>query len=313
MLTRPSARAKGPPGQEWTPRPKAMWDWALGRSTRNSAGHSKCRGSRLAAPLSSMTGVPAAISTSADRRRAAGEPEVGLHRALDPQHLFEEVGDPVAVGPQLVLQLGVLGQVLQRGGQQPGRCLLAGGEQERRGPHHRGDVGRGAVGVGGQRQVGEHVLARLAPPVLDVLGEPLVEPGQRVLARAPLLAGADLADGAAQAEAVSEALVVLLGHPEQVGDHQHGEGLGVGADELAPAVADELVELLVGEAPDELLVVLQPLRGDQPHQQGPLAGVVGRVHRHHVLVHRQLVPVAIDDVADVVALAAAPGRWRTDR
>ena len=34
----------------------------------------------------------------------------------------------------------------------------------------------------------------------------------------------------------------------------------------------------------------------------PLAGVVGRVHRHHVLVHRQLVPVAIDDVTDVVAL-----------
>ena len=37
-LTRPSARASGPPGHEWTPRPKAMWAWALGRSTRNSCG-----------------------------------------------------------------------------------------------------------------------------------------------------------------------------------------------------------------------------------------------------------------------------------
>ena len=38
---------------------------------------------------------------AADRRGAPGEAEVGLHRALDPQHLLEEVGDPVVVGPQL--------------------------------------------------------------------------------------------------------------------------------------------------------------------------------------------------------------------
>ena len=68
---------------------------------------------------------------------APGEAEVGLHRALDPQHLLEEVGDQLAVGAQLVLQLGVLGEVLQRGGEQAGRRLLAGGEQERRGAHDR--------------------------------------------------------------------------------------------------------------------------------------------------------------------------------
>ena len=117
-----------------------------------------------------------------------------------------------------------------------------------------------AVGVGGQGQVGEHVLARMASPVLDVLGEPLVEPGQRVLPRAPLLAGSDLADGSAEAEALAEALMVLLGHPEEIGDHQHGERLGVGGDELTPPLAEELVELLVGQPPHELLVLLQPLR-----------------------------------------------------
>ena len=52
------------------------------------------------------------------------------------------------------------------------------------------------------------------------------------------------------------------------------------------AVAEEVVELLVGQAPDERLVVLQPLRGDQPHEQAPLPGVVGWVHGDHVLVHR---------------------------
>ena len=179
-LTRPSARASGPPGQEWAPRPNAMWAWALGRSTRNSAGHSNRPGSRLAAPLSSITGVPGRDVDAADGRGAAGEAEVGLHRALDAQRLLDEVRDAVAVRPQLVLELGVLGEVLQRGGEQTGGRLLAGGEQERRRAHDRRHLGRRPVGVGRQRQVGEHVLARLAAPVLDVLGEPLVEPRQRV-------------------------------------------------------------------------------------------------------------------------------------
>ena len=54
--------------------------------------------------------------------------------------------------------------------------------------------------------------------------------------------------------------MVFLRHAEQVGDDEHGEGLRVGADELAAAVGEELVELLVGEAPHERLVVLEPLR-----------------------------------------------------
>ena len=95
-----------------------------------------------------------------------------------------KLGIRSAVGAELVLQLGVLGEVLQRGGEQARGRLLAGGEQERRGPHDRGDLGDRAVGVGRQRQVGEHVLARLAPPILDVGGEPLVEPAERVLAGA---------------------------------------------------------------------------------------------------------------------------------
>ena len=59
-----------------------------------------------------------------------------------------------------------------------------------------------------------------------------------------------------QTEALAEPLVVRLGHAEHVGHDEHGEGLRVGADELAAAVGDELVELLVGEAPHERLVVL---------------------------------------------------------
>ena len=61
------------------------------------------------------------------------------------------------------------------------------------------------------------------------------------------------------------------------------------------------VELAIGEAPHERLVFLQTLRRDQPHQHRPLAGVIGWVHRDHVLVHRELIAVAVDDPADVVA------------
>ena len=72
----------------------------------------------------------------ADLRGAAGEAEVGLDRAFHPERLLDEVGDAVLVVTELVLELGVFGEVLQRGGEQAGRRLLAGREQERRGPYH---------------------------------------------------------------------------------------------------------------------------------------------------------------------------------
>ena len=128
-----------------------------------------------------------------------------------------------------------------------------------------------------------------------------------------LAAGADLARVPAQAEPLAEPLVIFFGHAEQVGDHEHRERLRVRADELAVAVADELAELLVGEAPHELLVVLEPLRRDEPHQERAFLRVRGRVHGDHVLVHRELVAVAVDHVAHVVALERhRERRERTD-
>ena len=122
--------------------------------------------------------------------------------------------------------------------------------------------------------------------------EPVVEPRERVEGRVALRPGADLTGRRAQAEALAEPPVVGFGHSEQIGDDEHRERLRVRADELAAAVGDELVELLIGEAPHERLVVLEPLRRDQPHEQRPLLRVHRRVHRHHVLVHRELVAVA---------------------
>ena len=78
-------------------------------------------------------------------------------------------------------------------------------------------------------------------------------------------------------ELLEELRVVLLGHAEQVGDHQHGVGLGVLADELALAPGVEPVDLVVGQPPQGRLVLLEALRGDQPHQEPALGGVLGGV------------------------------------
>ena len=99
-----------------------------------------------------------------------------------------------------------------------------------------------------------------------------------------------------------EARVVFLGHAEQVGDDEHGERAGEIVDVLALPAAQEAVHLPVGEAPDELLVLLQALRCDQAHQQGAVVGVHRRVERRELIAHRQRIAVLGDDVGDVVAV-----------
>ena len=67
-------------------------------------------------------------------------------------------------------------------------------------------------------------------------------------------------------------------------------------------LVEELVELTVGEPPHELLVLLQPARGQQLAQHRPGAGVVRWIHGDHVLEHRKVAAVLVDLGADVVAL-----------
>ena len=61
------------------------------------------------------------------------------------------------------------------------------------------------------------------------------------------------------------------------------------------AAGDELVDLAVGEPPHERLVLLEPLRRDQPHQQRAVVGVLRRVERRELVAHRQLVAVLLDE------------------
>jgi hypothetical protein len=72
--------------------------------------------------------------------RDPGQPEVALDRALDPQALLHEVGDALGPVPQEHLQVGVLGDQVQRGGEQAHRRVLPSREQVGRHPHHVDDV-----------------------------------------------------------------------------------------------------------------------------------------------------------------------------
>ena len=62
----------------------------------------------------------------------------------------------------------------------------------------------------------------------------------------------------------------------------------------------ESVEHLVGERPHGVLVLLEALRGDQPHQQGAVVGVGGWIKRGQLVAERQLVSVLLDQLGDVV-------------
>ena len=134
--TRASARASGAPGQVWTPRPNAMWWRALARATSKTAGSSKWRGSRLAAPFISMNVDAGRHVDPADRDRDPREPEVALDGALDAQRLLDEVRDAVTLAAQQAPAVrGCSASTCQRRAEQPDGGLLAGREDVGRDPH----------------------------------------------------------------------------------------------------------------------------------------------------------------------------------
>ena len=168
MLMRPSARASGAPGHEWMPRPNAMCSLVFGRSTRNSAGHSNRRGSRFAAPLSSITGVPAAMST----------PPIVVARRASRKSAFTGL----SIRSASSMKSGMRSRCARSSSCSSGysaryfsavasrRAVVSWPAANRNVALRTTDshVGRGAVRVLGQRQVGQHVGARLAATVLDV-------------------------------------------------------------------------------------------------------------------------------------------------
>ena len=190
------------------------------------------------------------------------------------------------------LEFRVLTQSLQRRAEEPGRRLLTGSEQVGGDLHHVLHRRKRAVGKGGGGQPGHDVVAWLAPAVFDVGGELRVQVLERAVGHLERVVVRQL---------LKELLMILVGHAKEVGDNEHGVGLGVLADELTCASVVEPVDLVVGQLQKGRLVFLQALGCDQPHQEAPLGRVFGRVERGQLVAEGKLVPVGLDDLGDIVS------------
>ena len=305
MLTRASARASGAPGQVCDAAPEREVLAGVGpvdveRRRVVEPARVAVRGAR-SAPSPSCPAGRSTPPTVVGTRESRKSPLTGLSiRSVSSMKL----GMRLALVAQQLLELGVLGDQLAAPSSSS-RTVVSCPAAKRLAATRTTSMTSG-VEPSGNVAVASPVRTSsrgFAPAVLDVRGELLVEVlqrtvGHRVVARA--------ADRRRRSRTVQERLgelgVVVLGHAEQVGDDEQGERARELADELALAVGEERVELAVGEPPHELLVLLEALRRDQPHQQRAVVGVHGRVERGDLVAHRQLVAVLLDELADVVAL-----------
>ena len=292
MVTRPSARARWAPAQWWMPCPKATWYLAFSRSRSNSWGSSNRRGSRLAAPGRSIIVLPAGMSTPATVVRTLAMRNCARSGLSNRSVSSTKFGMRVAITPQPLLQVGSLRDDPQREREQSHGGLLPPGEQVRGEQRDVVHLRRRPVREGGGGHRRHDVVAWRPAAILDVRRELLVEELERLVLQVLGQLG----------QSGGEQPVIGLGDAFQVGDHQQRERCGVGADELAAARLDQLVELTIGEPAHELLVGPQPSWRQEPHHQRSVRGVPWRVERRKLVAERQLVAVALDEVPHVVAL-----------
>ena len=111
------------------------------------------------------------------------------------------------------------------------------------------------------------------------------------------------ADRAGRVEQLtSEFVVVGFRDSEQIGDDEHREGVAEVGDEFTAISGERLVVLTIGEAPHELLVLLEAFRRDHLRQQRPVIGVYRRIQAGQLIIEGQFVAVLGDQFGDVVAL-----------
>ena len=111
------------------PEPKARWRLGV-RAMSSRSGSANCAGSRLAAPMPSVTWVRGGERHAAELGGRGRDPVAELVRALDAQELLDRGADEVGLLDQPRLLIGPVEQALQAVADQVGRRLVAGVEQE---------------------------------------------------------------------------------------------------------------------------------------------------------------------------------------
>ena len=230
--TRVSARANGAPGSCGC---RGRTQGAGGRSCapgRTSSGSSNRRGSRLAAPLTTITVVPAASASSptvVGTRDSRKSPLTGLSMR---RHSSMKFGKQAAVVAEPPLDVGAVADHLQRGAQQPHGGFLSGREHIGGHPHDVSDLGHRPVREGRRRQAGQHVVTGLAPAVFDV-GRENARRGYSSGVFVSVLVGVAQPAAWVPRASRSRLVAVLLGHAQQVGDDAQRERARETLDELA--------------------------------------------------------------------------------
>ena len=262
------------------PWPKARCSRALSRSWRNSSGWSKRRGSRLAAAVEDHEGGAGGEVDAADLGGDAGEPEVALDRALEAEDLLDEARD-AARGARAACS-AARGRSPSTWNAAPSiRTVVSWPAAKRLAASRTTSMTSGvepSLKVAGG-QAGEDVVAGLAPALLDVGGEAprrgtragCAPASRRWCCRAPVPFGARpgrLRNGSWSSSGTPSrsAMTSRVNGPANSSMNSHA------------AAVEELVDLAVGESPHRLLVLLQPLRREQPHEQarGAPCGRAGR-------------------------------------
>ena len=306
-LTRPSTRAIPAPGQVWIPRPNVRCSRTLGRSRRNSSGFSNWLGSRLAAPGIIIMVVPAGVGTSPTVVVLAANRKWLLIGLSSRRVSSRKFGIRLRSSRSCCCRSGRSPSDLQCERQHLGGGFLAGGEQEGRQADDVDDLGHRFVGILGLCQDGEHISAGFTAPVLDVGGEPVLEELQRIVHDGLSFRHVVVTRGHTRHECV----VVFCRYAQEVGDHEQSERLCELTVEFAAARLDERVELLVGQRPHELFVLLEAPRRQQPAEQTAGTPVLRRVENGHEVAERHVLAMLDDLVGDVVALGRE--RQRSER
>ena len=148
------------------------------------------------------------------------------------RHSSTKFGIAPGIASELARRRRLLAEKPHSREEQARRRLLPGGEDdggEADDVHHLGELSIGEPDAG---QSAHDVVARRSAALLDVAGEVGCQVREHLIAGVPALGVSDRA--ALSPEPAAERLVVFARHPQQVGDHEQGEGPRVGARRTPP-------------------------------------------------------------------------------
>ena len=216
-----------------------------------------------------------------DGRAPGGEASGEQHRRVVAQHLVDGVAPQVGLLTQRSPLLGVRVQQGDPVAQQVDGGLEAGREDQPGGREELG-LGQAAVLVLHRDQLRQQVVAGVEAQVVEVVDQPAAEVVERGLdpPHLPQRQPEVEARRGGRAE-VQDALTVLLGHAEHLGDDRDGQRRAVRRHQVdrfpVPGPTLEVVEELGGDLLRALAQLLDRTDGEDAGDQLAVAGVLGRL------------------------------------